>query len=162
VVRVTAGGLGRVSAAGMVCYRPGERSRLIYRLHVYHKRKSETASFTERDYMRLIDAAHHQLGVPIVLVWDNLNRHTSAAMRKMTTQREWLTLFQLPSYAPELNPQEGVWANLRLGLVNLKPLLGGIDDLATLVKAALKRMQYRTDGLIDGFLAETKLTFDQT
>jgi transposase len=82
-------------------------------------------------------------------------------MLEMTAQREWLTVFQLPSYAPELNPQEGVWANLRLGLVNLKPLLGGIDDLATLVKAGLKRMQYRTDGLIDGFLSETKLTFDQ-
>lgn len=162
MVTVTAGGLGRVSAVGMVCYRPGERSRLIYRLHVCHKRKGETASFTERDYMRLTDAAHQQLGALIVMVWGNLNRPVSVTMREMTTQREWLTVFQMSSYTPELNPQKGIWASLWLGLVNLKPLLGGIDDLATIVKAGLKRMQYRTDCLIDGFLDETNLTFGQT
>lgn len=67
---VTTGGNGRVSVAGMICLRPGHRTRLIYRLHVYHRRKHETASFTEADYARLLDAAHQQLGIPIVLVWD--------------------------------------------------------------------------------------------
>ena len=32
--------------AGLACYRPGERIRLIYRLHTYRGRKSETKAFT--------------------------------------------------------------------------------------------------------------------
>ncbi|GAA4055815.1 hypothetical protein GCM10022214_03980 [Actinomadura miaoliensis] len=37
-VRVHGGRHGaRVSVAGMVCYRPGHRPRLIYRLHRYHR-----------------------------------------------------------------------------------------------------------------------------
>lgn len=159
-MKVTAGGLGRVSIAGLACYRSGQRSRLIYRLHVYHRRKSETASFTETDYARLLDAAHQQLGTPILLVWDNLSRHTSAEMRTLLAHRSWLTVVQLPSYAPELNPAEGVWASLRTALVNLAPRRGGIDELAALIRTRLKRMQYRTDGLFDGFLAETRLAFE--
>jgi DDE superfamily endonuclease len=43
---------------------------------------------------------------PIVLVWDNLPTHTSRAMRQLIAARSWLTVFQLPAYAPELNPVE--------------------------------------------------------
>ena len=54
-------GSGRVSIAGLTCYRPGERSRLIYRTIVHRGRKNERRSFTERDYIGLLDAAHQQL-----------------------------------------------------------------------------------------------------
>ena len=41
-----------------------------------------------------------------MLVWDNLNNCTSRAMRELIAARDWLTVFQLPSYASELNPVE--------------------------------------------------------
>ena len=41
-----------------------------------------------------------------MLVWDGLNTHTSRAMRELIAARAWLTVFQLPAYAPELNPVE--------------------------------------------------------
>ena len=62
----------------------------------------------------------------------------------------------MPAYAPELNPVEGVWANLKNGLGNLA--VRGADQLAAVVKNRLKRVQYRPD-LIDGFLAQTGLAF---
>jgi transposase len=31
----------------------------------------------------------------------------------------WLTEVRLPSYAPDLNPVEGAWANMKNGLGNL-------------------------------------------
>ncbi|MFD8719134.1 hypothetical protein ACFV2H_14275 [Streptomyces sp. NPDC059629] len=34
-------GSGRVSMAGMACYKPGERSRLIYAIREYRGRKDE-------------------------------------------------------------------------------------------------------------------------
>jgi DDE superfamily endonuclease len=155
VVRVTAQGSKRVSVAALIAARPGERARLIYRTHLdrgsgKHRRKG----FTETDYARLLDGAHQQLAGPIVLVWDNLPTHVSRAMRQLIAARAWLTVFQLPAYAPELNPVEGIWSVLKRSLANLTK--HGIDQLTTLVKTRLKRMQYRP-GLIDGFLAKTGL-----
>ncbi|KPI15294.1 hypothetical protein OK074_0002 [Actinobacteria bacterium OK074] len=36
-------------------------------------------------------------------------------MRQFTTGRGWLTIYQLPSYAPDLNPVEDMWSLLRRG-----------------------------------------------
>jgi hypothetical protein len=97
-----------------------ERARLIYRTHLYPGHgKHRHKGFTETDYARLLDAAHQQLAGPIVPVWDNLPTHTSRAMRQLIAARSWLTVFQLPAYAPELNPVEGVWSSLKRSLANL-------------------------------------------
>jgi putative transposase len=89
-----------------------------------------------------------------VLVWDNLNTHTSRAMRELIAARDWLTVFQLPSYASELNPVEPVWSNLKRSLANL--VKQDIGQLTALVKTRLRRMQYRP-GLLEGFLARPGL-----
>src|SRR5262245_33616880 len=49
---------GRVNIAGVVCYRPGRRSRLFYSLHVCHGRKGEPKSFAWSAYRDLIVATH--------------------------------------------------------------------------------------------------------
>ena len=41
-------------------------------------------------------------------------------------------MFRLPGYAPELNPAEGVWANLKGRLRNLA--VRGVDQLAAIIK----------------------------
>ena len=107
VIRVRAGGSGSVSVAGLACCRPGHRTRLIYRLHHYRGRKGEKKSFAWTEYRDLLTAAHHQLpGGSVVLVWDNLNVHLRAELRAFTAAQPWLEVFQLPSYAPDLNPVE--------------------------------------------------------
>jgi hypothetical protein len=75
-------------------------------------------------------------------------------MRQLIAARSWLTVFQLPAYAPELNPVEAVWSNLKRSLANLTKQ--GIDQLVVLVKTRLRPMQYRP-GLIEGFFAKTGL-----
>jgi putative transposase len=149
---------GRVSMAALVCYRPGSRSRLFYRMLVHRRRAGERRSFSEDDYAELIAAAHAQLQAPLILVWDNLNVHRSAAMRRFCeAHSDWLTVVRLPAYAPELNPTEGVWAHVKRDLANL--LAGTVDELAASVKRLLKRVQYRP-ALIDGFRAQTGLALD--
>ena len=154
VVSVSGSGSGRVSMAGLVVAKPGERTRLFYRMVVYRRRKGEPKGLSERNYAQLLRAAHQQLRAPIVLVWDNLNTHTSRAMRKFIDVNDWLTVYQLPTHAPELNWTEGVWSNVKGSLGNLTAR--SIDQLAVTVKSLLKRIQYRP-GLIDGFIAETGL-----
>ena len=153
VVTVTGGHDTRVSLAALIAVRPGQRPRLIYRTH-RARRADKRKGFTETDYARFPGAAHQQLGGPVVLVWDNLNTHVSRAMRELVTARPWLTVYQLPPYASELNPVEAVWSNLKRSLANLTKQ--NIDQLTALVKTRLRRMQYRP-GLLDGFLAKTGL-----
>ncbi len=159
VVAVSGKGSGRVSAAGMTCYRPGARSRFFYRTRVHAGRKGERRSMSEADYATLITAAYHELHAPLILVWDNLNTHKSALMRAFTEAHEqWLTVARLPSYAPELNPVEGAWANMKASLGNLGSC-STPRQLAVIMKNRLKRIQYRP-ALIDGFLAQTGLSLE--
>ena len=69
-----AGG-GRVSIAGVACYRPGDRPHLFYTLLVYRRRKGEAKGFTWADYRDLIIATHHNLSAPLVWCWDYVPRH---------------------------------------------------------------------------------------
>jgi len=91
---------------------------------------------------------------PLVVVWDNLNAHISAAMSDLIAARDWLTVFRLPPYAHELNPVEQVWSHLKRSLANLTKR--NLAQLTVLVKTRLRRMQYRP-GLLGGFLASTHL-----
>jgi hypothetical protein len=65
VVKVTGSSNKRVSLAALIAVRPGQRPRLIYRVHADRKHgKDQRKGFTEADYARLLDAAHQQLVGP--------------------------------------------------------------------------------------------------
>jgi DDE superfamily endonuclease len=154
VVTVTGGSNKRVSLAALIAIKPGCRPRLIYRVHRGRRGKDQRKGFTENGYAQLLDAAHQQLAGPLVLIWDNLNTHVSAAMTELIEARDWLTVCQLPPYAHELNPVELVWSHLKRSLANLAKQ--NLAELTVLVKTRLKRMQYRP-ALLEGFLASTGL-----
>ncbi|MFE9381850.1 hypothetical protein ACFYMO_01240 [Streptomyces sp. NPDC007025] len=62
VVRVRGRGSGRVSMAGMTCYKTSECSRLIYAVREYDGRKNQPRGFRWRDFRDLILRARSQLG----------------------------------------------------------------------------------------------------
>jgi transposase len=74
---------------------------------------------TEAGFVGLLDAAHAQLRAPIVCIWDNLSGHNSKKMGDYIARRDWLRVYPLPAYASELNPAEGVWANLKGKITHL-------------------------------------------
>ncbi|MFK0107280.1 transposase [Streptomyces sp. NPDC091217] len=102
--------------------------------------------FVEKDYRDLIQTAHQQLGGPIVLVRDNSNTHLTAGMRRCITESDWLTVYQLPPYAPDLNPVGGIWSVLRRTTTTNCAFVGP-DDLITALRRGLRRLQYRHDVL---------------
>jgi transposase len=91
VVKVTGGSNKRVSLAALIAIKPGQHPRLIYRVRHSRHGKDQRKGFTETDYAQLLDAAHQQLPGPLVVVWDNLNSHVSAAMTELVAARDWLT-----------------------------------------------------------------------
>ncbi|MFI8347661.1 transposase [Streptomyces sp. NPDC085596] len=152
-MKVRGRGSGRVSMAGMACYKPGERSRLIYAIREYRGRKDEPKGFGWRDFRNLVIRARLPLGGPIVLVWDNVRLHLTAGMREfIDANAEWLTVFQLPTYAPELNPTEGIWSLVKRDIGNLAA--ADLGQITRTVKRRLKQIQYRPQ-VVDGCLAGT-------
>lgn len=147
----------RAAFLELIAMRPGSRTRLCHRLRAHPAGKGKRRSLGERDFIALIDGAHQLVKAPIVLVWDRLNTHVSRRMRQLITEREWLTVFLLPAYSPDLNPVEGVWAHVKRSLANLAVV--ALDRLEVLVRNRLKRLQYRPDTL-NGFIAGTGLDLD--
>jgi hypothetical protein len=45
----------------------------------------------------------------------NLNVHLAYELRQFVARQDWLTVYQRASYAPDLNPGEGIWSLLRRG-----------------------------------------------
>jgi hypothetical protein len=142
VVTVTGGSSKRVSLAALIAIKPGCRPRLIYRAHHSRRRgKDQRKGFTETDCAQLLDAARQQLTGPLVVIWDNLSSHVSAAMTELAAARDWLTICQLPPCAHELSPAGLVWSHLKRSLASLATR--NLAQLTALVKTRLKRMQYR-------------------
>ena len=158
VVEVSGKGSGRVSIAGLACLKPGEPGRFFYRLRLHRGRKGERRSMSEADYAALVNAAHRTLNAPVVLIWDNLNTHRSKVMRTFTGGHpDWLTVIQLPSYAPDLNPVEGAWSSMKSGLGNLAACT--LDQLTATIRRRLRRIQ-RQPALINALLGQTGLTLE--
>jgi hypothetical protein len=99
-------------------------------------------------------------GRQVVLLWDGLPAHWSHGMHAwLATQQAWLQVERLPAYAPELNPVEYLWANLKG--VELANFAG--DTVVEVADAAGQGIQRVCDDqqLVWSFLAHTGLTLDQ-
>jgi transposase len=98
----------RVSMAAALCYGVGG-SGVLLAFHV-HPGSYDTASL-----IAVIRELRVFLGgEKATLLWDGLPAHRSRVMAAfLATQRDWLVVERLPGYAPELNPVEQAWANLK-------------------------------------------------
>ncbi|MCX4993534.1 transposase [Streptomyces sp. NBC_00568] len=67
---------------------------------------------------------------------------------------DWLTLLQLPTYTPDLNPQKGIWSLVKREIGNLAA--AGLGQVTRAVRRKLKMLQYRPEA-IGGCLAGTGL-----
>ena len=98
----------RISAAAFTCYRwDGSRARFYVHLR--------SGSYNEESLIEVLkDLRRHFRGQKAILIWDGLSGHKSKLMlAHLEQQRRWLTVERLPAYAPDLNPVEGFWANLK-------------------------------------------------
>jgi DDE superfamily endonuclease len=80
-------------------------------------------------------------GQKATLLWDGLPAHRSLAMRAwLRRQRHWLVAERLPGYAPDLNPVEALWSNLKG--VELANLAGDtLDDVTAAAECGIQRIR---------------------
>ncbi|MET9915278.1 hypothetical protein ABZZ74_53205 [Streptomyces sp. NPDC006476] len=80
-------------------------------------------------------------------------------MREYAVAHNWRTIIRLPSYAPNLNPVEGVWSLLRHDRWPIPPS-PTTRTLRRTLHRGLRHIQLRPD-LIDGCLPCTRLILTQ-
>ena len=80
-------------------------------------------------------------GQKATLLWDGLPAHRSKAMAAwLGRQRHWLVVERLPGYAPDLNPVEALWSNLKG--VELANLAGDtLNDVITAAERGIQRIR---------------------
>ena len=154
VVHVRGRSRRHLSIAALTCFKPGQRTRLIYR-PAPAARPGARKGFAWHDYRDLLIAAHTKLGGPIVLIRDNLNTHVRAQMKQFIDDHAWLTVYQLPTYSPDLNPTEGIWSLLRRAPANIA--FADLTHLEQTIRQRLRTIQHRPHP-IDGCLTSTGLS----
>ena len=97
-------------------------------------------------------------GEPVILVWDNLPAHRSKVMKQfLFEQQHWLEIDWLPGYAPDLNPTEGIWNNIKgRELANL--CADQIGEATDAFRRGLRRVAH-TVQLPFSFLKHATLSF---
>lgn len=104
----------KISAISGVSVSPRlKRVGLYFQLHCKNIQQAEACDFL-RHLLR------HLRGNVIVL-WDNGKPHKGEPIRNLCRRFPRLHLELFPAYAPELNPDEGVWRHLKHYLANGRP-----------------------------------------
>jgi transposase len=93
----------------------------------------------------------------LLVVWDGARIHWSEAVKTFlaTLPDRRLRLVRIPPYAPELNPDEGIWRYLKY--VELRNLVcKNLDELRYELKLAVARLRHKPD-VLSGVIRQTSL-----
>jgi transposase len=92
--------------------------------HAFHDKGR--SDYTIAYLQQLLDRYPQQ---PILLIWDQASYHTSNAVEEWLADHPRITTMELPKYAPELNPVEHIWRQLKDRVAaNLTRSLESIED----------------------------------
>jgi transposase len=109
-------------------------------------------------FVEFLTKLMHDAPGPVYLILDNLSVHKAEAVKKYVASLNGrLKLFFLPSYSPELNPDEWVWKNVKhdqVGRVGIQRK----SELFELVTRALERLQ-RLPDIVRGFFRDPSLAY---
>ncbi len=131
---VVAGRWTKISAISAITVSP-KRNRLgLYAR--FHADKDIRSQQVEQ-FLRYL--GQHLRGA-IFLLWDRSPLHRSKLIRKHLGRHSRIQTFHFPGYAPELNPDEFVWANLKRNLANSVPR--DLKHLRQLLGGPFKRLRH--------------------
>jgi transposase len=123
----------RLSLAGALAYEAdGSDAHLFFELR--------PGAYNDETLIEFLSDLNEVEQRTVLLIWDGLPSHRSRRMNDwIASQRRWLSVERLPGYAPELNPIESVWGNLKSGeLANL--CSETIEDIAGIAEGGLDRI----------------------
>ena len=133
-----------LSAAGAIVWRPGQpQTRLFLSLR--------PGSYSKEALLEYLRNLRRHVRGPLLVLWDGLPAHRSKAVATyVEANAHWLTVARFPGYAPELNPVEGLWADLKgHASANYAPdTIGELDHHLQGATRGLRRKDHRGLGHI--------------
>lgn len=117
-------------------------------------------AFKGEDVVRFIKHLMRQIAGKLLLIWDGLPAHRGQAVKQMLSDgaAKRLHLERLPGYAPDLNPDEGVWGYLKtVELANV--CCHDLDELRHELRKAIARLRHKPN-LIQSFFHQAHLDPD--
>lgn len=112
-------------------------------------------NLTAVDVCEFLRTLLRHLRGPVIVVWDQGSIHRGPWIRSLLTRNRRLHLEALPAYAPELNPDEGVWAHAKTTLANGRP--PDLRELDLAVRGALRSLR-RSPRKLRGCILQTGLS----
>jgi transposase len=151
-VRIHAFNWSKVSVSTAMGYRwDGQRSRLFFRTRPGSYNSESLVAFLE-------DLKQTLRGQKVILVWDGLPAHRSLVMQGyLARQHGWLRIERLPGYAPDLNPVEMLWGNIK-GQELANRCAQDLDEAVTALTSGMARVRRRRK-LPFAFLQHAGLSF---
>jgi transposase len=101
-------------------------------------------AFKGEDVVRFLKHALGQIPGKLLIVWDGSPIHRSKAVKEFLKSgaAERIRLEQLPGYAPELNPDEGIWKHLKY--TEMKNLCcQSLEELKVELRKAKERLRHK-------------------
>lgn len=142
----------KMSICAAIGYRwDGRRSRLFFQTR-------EGSYNTDTLIAFLKGLKRHLRHQRAILVWDGLPAHKSRTMTEyLLSQRRWLAVERLPGYAPDLNPIETMWGNIK-GKELANRCAKDLAELETAVHGGMTRVR-NSRTLPFSFLEHAGLSF---
>lgn len=140
-----------MSISAALAYRwDGKRARLYFQMKPDSYEGTSLIEF-------LKDLKKHFRRQPVLLIWDGLPAHRGREMQEfLAAQQDWLYVARLPGYAPDLNPVEDLWENLK-GNELANQSADNLGEVGRAVEMGMARVK-RNGQLLFGFLEHTGLS----
>lgn len=114
-------------------------------------------NITGKDCELFVWALHQQLRNPLLVVWDGLTAHKTAA-NALADVGERIKFERLPAYAPQINPVEWVWSHTKHGRM-ANYCADSFDALGDRMAATLLETR-REPSILRSFFQGAGLTLD--
>jgi len=104
----------------------------------------QESSFKGPDVVRFLKHALRRIPGKLLVIWDGSPIHRSKAVKEFLAEgaSARLHLERLPGYAPELNPEEGIWKHLKH--VELKNVCcRSLSELRRELRKAKERLRHK-------------------
>jgi transposase len=106
-------------------------------------------AFKRPDVVRFLRHVLRQMPGKLLVIWDGSPIHSGQAVKDFLASgaAHRLKLEQLPGYAPDLNPDEGVWKHLKY--VELKNVCcQNLSELKEELRKAKERLRHKRDVIL--------------
>lgn len=106
-------------------------------------------SFKGEDVVRFLKHVLRQIPGKLLIIWDGSQIHRSKAVKKFLANgaASRIQLEQLPGYAPDLNPDEGIWNQLKC--TELKNVCcQDLQELKVELRKAKERLRHKKDVIL--------------